>query len=181
MALGPDAMEQRAAKQQRIDDGRAEHLRSLQRISNVRATSQRSLKTVLKELALGGGPHNRDLTDARQARFASIHTTIPLDLVVGDEIWQWPLCHPGHLLTRLVGESRMLQNLFAASLLASPCSKEKPWSLLIGFDEFVPGNKLQLQNHRKSMNLSYSFAELGHTKWSKMQIRHSHSAYKDIL
>ena len=31
----------------------------------------------------------------------------------------------------------------------------------MGYDEFVPGNKLNLQNHRKCMNLSFSFEELG--------------------
>jgi hypothetical protein len=36
-----------------------------------------------------------------------------------------------------------------------------PWSLVVGFDEFTPGNKLQADNRRKVMVLSYSFLELG--------------------
>ena len=42
-----------------------------------------------------------------------------------------------------------------------PCSAEDPWSLVIGFDEFTPGNKLAVDNKRKIMNMSFSFLQLG--------------------
>ena len=148
----------RASKQQRIDDGTAPGLARLQRVVNVRSTSNAALRQILNSLGIEaprGG-----MTDARQARFASIMTTIALDLQDGGR-WDWHLCHPNLLLTRLVSESPTLQTAFSAALEAAPCCKSSPWSLLVGFDEFVPGNKLQLQPTRKSMNLSFSFMELG--------------------
>ena len=36
-----------------------------------------------------------------------------------------------------------------------------PWSIAVGFDEFTPGDKLKVNNRRKSMVLSFSFVELG--------------------
>ena len=33
--------------------------------------------------------------------------------------------------------------------------------MIVGYDEFVPGNKLQLQSSRMAMNLSFTFLELG--------------------
>ena len=71
------------------------------------------------------------------------------------------MCHPGLLLSCAVAESPSLQRLFRDALRIRPCSREAPWSLVVGYDEFVPGNKLQLQPSRKTMNLSFSFMELG--------------------
>ena len=153
-------MLRRAAKQQRIDDGRAPALRRLQSVTSVRSTSSTALGEIVGRLS-ANAPSKKALTDARQALFASIHTTLPLEQE-GGGIWHWPLCHPGHLLTRFLSESKMLQEMFADALRKFPCSQESPWDLVVMFDEFTPGNKLQaLQNHRKVMNLSFSFEQLG--------------------
>ena len=62
---------------------------------------------------------------------------------------------------------------------AAPSSQAHPWRLLIGWDEFVPGNKQAIQNSRKTMVLSLAFGELGHrlqfdTAWlTTMAIRAS--------
>ena len=153
-------MDERARKQQRIDDGRAPALARLQSVSNVKTTSSKALQTIMRQLE-GSAPNERALTDARQARFATLQTTLPLELERDGSTWDWPVCHPGHLLTRLVSESGMLQDMVADALAKNPCSKATPWTLLVGFDEFVPGNKLQLHNARKSMNLSFSFEQFG--------------------
>ena len=154
------AMEQRAAKQQRIDEGHSPALARLQKVANVKSTSNLALQNIMKIME-GSAPNKRALSDARQARFSSIYTTLPLEVEADGSVWQWPLCHPGHLLTRMVAESPTLQAAFAGALQKFPCSQDAPWSLMVGFDEFVPGNKLRLQNHRKSMNLSFPFEQLG--------------------
>ena len=65
------------------------------------------------------------------------------------------------MFATMVSESAPLQQLLKKALRESPSSRERPWSLVVGFDEFVPGNKLQLQPSRKAMNLSFTFLELG--------------------
>ena len=75
--------------------------------------------------------------------------------------WQWELVDPSRLLSRLVSESPPLAELYAAACSSSPPSQASPWRLIVGFDEFTPGNKLQADNRRKCMNVSFSFVELG--------------------
>ena len=41
-----------------------------------------------------------------------------------------------------------------------PCREDRPWSLIISFDEYSPGNALSPNNKRKCMNLNFSFTQL---------------------
>ena len=79
----------------------------------------------------------------------------------GGGTWQWPLCQPNLLFSTLVAESAQLQQVIEEALRTSPGTRDRPWHLIVGFDEFVPGNKLQLQPNRKAMNVSFTFLELG--------------------
>jgi hypothetical protein len=54
-----------------------------------------------------------------------------------------------------------------------PPSIEHPWSLIVGFDEFSPGNKLQCDNRRKTMVLSFTFKELGQLALCKALVWHT--------
>ena len=103
---------------------------------------------------------NRLVTESRRSRFKSVKATISINQSDGTT-WDWPIVHPGHLLTRLVSESVPLQKLFALRLALAPPTKSAPWDLVFAFDEFVPGDKLRCDNHRKGMNLSYTFLQLG--------------------
>ena len=107
-------------------------------------------------------PSLHALREVRTARFRSVCTTLHVDTKDGKG-WDWPLCHPNLLLAHVVSESQSLQQLFRAALGTRPCSKDAPWSLTVGYDEFVPGNKLQPQPARKDMNLQFSFLELGNS------------------
>ena len=42
-----------------------------------------------------------------------------------------------------------------------PPNRNRPWKLIIGWDEFTPGNALAPDNRRKTMVLPFSFVELG--------------------
>ena len=75
--------------------------------------------------------------------------------------FDWPIAHPGLLMQLVLAESPVLQELFARGLRKHPNSKDSPWSCCIGFDEFCPGDKLKVDNARKSMVVSLSFLELG--------------------
>ena len=126
-------------------------------------TNQAALVEVLR--------HVRDLPDEslnlRRVEFQAYHRElleslgheITLELDDGSE-FKWQLLHPGKFLAKLV-QKESLGNLFRDALRRHPVSKDRPWSIVIGFDEFVPGSKLNLLNHRKCMVLSFSFLELG--------------------
>ncbi len=54
-----------------------------------------------------------------------------------------------------------------------PPSIDHLWSLIVGFDEFTPGNKLQCDNRRKTMVLSFTFKELGQMSLCKALVWHT--------
>ena len=155
---------QRPRKQQRIDHGLDPAAERLQRVISTGSTSDRNLRDIIGQLD-GATPTFRAMTQARRALFDSLTHTLRVPIVklkVRSE-WEWKLCNPALMLTRLVSQSTALQHAFKEALRRHPCSKERPWGLVVGFDEHVPGNKLALQPQRKSMNLSFSFVELGGT------------------
>ena len=84
-----------------------------------------------------------------------------LPLVEGGESFEWTYLAPAAWLAALVGKSSALESIFAAALATAPCSMHRPWSLIIGFDEFAPGSKPAVNNSRKCMVLSITFRELG--------------------
>ncbi len=68
---------------------------------------------------------------------------------------------PGLLLARLVRESVQLQAAYTAAWARSASRADNPWSAIIAWDEFTPGNKLSTDQARKTMVVSFSFLELG--------------------
>ena len=131
----------------------------LQNAMNIGGMSNCSLRAVLSEL-LDDAPSTRAIETAAAARFKKRRTHIDLPCLEG-EPFRWTLCNPNVLLTMLLEESKALQTWYEEAWRTHPCSHENPWHLLIGFDEFTPGNKLAQRPERKSMVLSYSFRELG--------------------
>ena len=75
--------------------------------------------------------------------------------------FDWSMAHPGLLMSLVLEETPALQELFARGLRKHPNTQDSPWSLVIGFDEFAPGDKLKVDNARKAMVVSFSFRELG--------------------
>ena len=131
----------------------------LQRMMNVGTTSNKALEKILQEAGLQVAK-DHDTVDVGQARFHVLSKSLQLPGVDG-RLVDWEFCDPGLLVSRVVSESVALKRLFAAALQRSPCSHSRPWNLLIGWDEYVPGNKLKTENSRKCMNLVFSFVELG--------------------
>ena len=157
-------MSQSPRKQQRIDHGLDPAAARLQRVMNMGSTSDQNLRDIIGRLD-GALPTADAMTQARHALFDSITNTLRVPIVklkVRSE-WEWKLCNPALMLTRLVAQSTALQHVFKEALRRRPCSQERPWGLVVGFDEHIPGNKLALQPQRKSMHLSFSFVELGGT------------------
>ena len=101
-----------------------------------------------------------ELLEQFHARYDLVKTSISLEL--NDGSWrEWSVADPGLLLSMVLRERPELANLFAVGMDAHPCSSSLPWSIIVGFDEYTPGNKTKLNNQKKCMVTSFSFLELG--------------------
>ncbi len=75
--------------------------------------------------------------------------------------WKWSFFDPGKLLADLVSRSPALQEAYHSAMHRNPPTPSRPWSLIIAWDEFIPGNKLATDQTRKTMVLSFSFLQSG--------------------
>ena len=82
--------------------------------------------------------------------------TFTLGLEDGQE-FSWVILHPGRLLQKLLDDSPQLMEAFAEAANKAEPSQDHPWTLLMGFDEFAPGNKLKVLNHRILEEKAISF------------------------
>ena len=74
-------------------------------------------------------------------------------------VFNWEFCNPGLQMVLLIEGRPKLRRLYERAVATRGSSE--PWTLIVAFDEYVPGNKFALDSNRKSMNLSFNFAELG--------------------
>ena len=100
------------------------------------------------------------LSKAAHDRAKALATTIVMPRISGPD-WAWTLMSPNRLMQEQVAESEFLQSIMATAVRLHPPSLARPWHMVVAYDEFVPGNKLKLDNARKSMVLSFSFSEFG--------------------
>jgi len=105
-----------------------------------------------------GGLRNK-MRDATKAELNKVLACSRLPLKDGTD-WVWHFMDPGKLLQTLLAESPSLRQLVSTIWSRSPCTLDSPWSLVVGFDEFIPGNKLSTDQSRKTMVLSFSFMEM---------------------
>lgn len=73
---------------------------------------------------------------------------INLPMVDGTE-FGWEIVNPLTWWPELVSRSPELQSVFSTALARHPVSVRQPWHLVVGFDEFAPGNKLRVDNRRQ--------------------------------
>ena len=145
-------------KQQHIDDGVDDRAAKVQRVVHVGSTSHRALVEIMG--GVNEGVSRAYTSDVAHARFATACTSLEMPTLDGGRL-RWDMLKPDALVNRLASESPLLSDWLRAALAIHPCTAEQPWRLLVGWDEFVPGNKLAAQHSRKVMNLHFSFEELG--------------------
>ena len=90
--------------------------------------------------------------DANKEEFDKISRTIELPLSEGG-MWKWSLLDPSQLLVSLVSNSPSLQQWSADAWRRSPPSPQRPWSLVVAFDEFVPGQQTANRSDEKDNGL----------------------------
>lgn len=118
------------------------------------------LVAALREDDLSREHVRKKMADANRSKFEEIRHSVELPLAEGGS-WVWHFLDPAKLLASLIAESASLQRLYTQAWRRSPPSPENPWSLVVAYDEFVPGNKLATDHTRKNMVVSFSFLQLG--------------------
>ena len=141
-------------------------LASLQRVLHRGKVTQDGLCSILRLARQMGDDlptvvSRKHVHKSNHARFDSICHLEPILLRSG-AYWNWPIAEPSRLLTLMISESQVLHDLFAQALARGAPSQTSPWTIVIGYDEFSPGGMFSVGDARKSMNLSYTFLELGH-------------------
>ena len=102
----------------------------------------------------------RHLLKINSAAFQTLGWQVSVQLTDGRQ-WLWKLLDPCKTLAAIVEKSPGMQALYAQAWRLTPSTPATPWRVVIGFDEFTPGNKLSLDQNRKCMVVSLSFLELG--------------------
>ena len=101
----------------------------------------------------------RDMYRASRDLLSGVKMTLEMPTLKGPA-FNWVFLHPGRLVTKLTEESSEISEIFATAFNKKKPTFNDPWTLVVGFDEFVPGNKLAVDNRRKTMVLSFTFLEL---------------------
>lgn len=96
------------------------------------APGEASISTVRHRLM----EENRDLFD-------KLHKTLRVPLVDGGEM-AWHVLDLPKAINHSLESSPGLAELYSDALLRSPVSSGRQWSVCLAFDEFCPGNKLQV-------------------------------------
>ena len=123
-----------AAAQSVLHVGRISNTGLSQLLTQVRAANLHSTRTLTKHV----------IAEAFTDRVAAMSTTIRMPLDGSDDTFNWVLLQPGRLMSELVAESPALQQHFWSAIQGHPPSASAPWRLIIGYDEFAPGNKLKV-------------------------------------
>jgi hypothetical protein len=136
------------------------------RLMHVGGVSHTALSAILSSLEIPVGPRGgrgrKLLADIDHAMFDSVAHTVDMPLLTGEGTFTWEFANPCLLVAHLVHSSAHLASVFAEALRRYPCTSASPWSIVVAWDEFCPGNKMRIDNTRKIMNLSFSFLQLGH-------------------
>ena len=131
----------------------------IQELLNIGGISRAGLSELLTTLrnapALPSGT-TKHLDAAYHQRFIEVKVTVPIEMDKGD-IFTWEFAEPSLLLQAMLDASKELTDLYHRTAL----KHTGDWDIILAWDEFTPGNKLVVDNRRKTMNLSFNFMQLG--------------------
>ena len=130
----------------------------LQSLIHVGGISKQGLRKVLKTLGKDRlCLESVDLDVANAVFFESVKHVEHLPMNNGD-VFRWEMCHPCRLIAAMVSECPQLNKLFTE---VANKRRDSAWSLMITFDEYVPGDWRRPESNRKNMNLIFSFLDFG--------------------
>ena len=105
---------------------------------------------------------DRNATCLQETPYGALHQSVSLPAVDGGEVcldFQAPL----PMLHVAASTSVSFQKFLLRVLAASPSTPQRPWRVMVYFDEVTPGNQLSSANRRKSQCVYWTIAEFGDT------------------
>ena len=72
----------------------------------------------------------------------------------------WEFAEPTLLTQYVVSRRPLLASRYVDALQKYPCSADRPWRCVVGFDEFQPGDKFNFDRSKLVMCLYFTFAEI---------------------
>ena len=77
-------------------------------------------------------------------QFDSLRHTVDLPLEEGGGTFLWEMIDPARLLSESIVRCPKIAEAYKQACSQAPPSVARPWNLIVAFDEFSPGNKLQV-------------------------------------
>ena len=124
------------SKRRRVASSTAPELQRLLHTGSISTSGLAKLLSELREADLGAT--RRQLRDANGSLFRSLRHTEEMPLT-GGGTFEWNFVNPNRMLAEMLSRSTELNSLYAAAVRRTPPTLRQPWSLVIGFDEFMPG------------------------------------------
>lgn len=125
-------------KRRRMTDDDVAALRRILHTGGVSLAGLADLLKSIREADIEGSPGLHAVRDANLREFQELRVAIDMPMEGGGS-FHWELLDPNKLLARAVEQSPMLAALYADAMERCPPSPERPWHLVVGFDEFEPG------------------------------------------
>jgi len=105
------------------------------------------------------------LMDANHAILDECGDDINIPLTNGTE-FNLAIADVCKYFAKLVESSPAVAQVYGEAVRRYPPGVDSPWHLVIGYDEFIPGNKLSVEHSRKTMVINATFTELGQAAMS---------------
>lgn len=91
-------------------------------------------------------------------------------LLQNGDWYDWYFCDLQLQVAQTLRKCPKLADAYRATCDRKGSSPDRPWGLIIAFDEFTPGDQLRPDNRRKTMNVQANFIDLGMN-----MLRHEHT------
>ena len=139
---------------------KAENSKKLQELLHHKGASLTALTEIFNKLVDDDDMVTRQAAcELNRVHLDEVSRVIELPLEDGGS-FDWEVADPSLLTSLAIRESSQMEEVFFQALHRHPCSAEAPWSLVVVFDEFTPGNVLKPHNDRKTMVVNFTFLEL---------------------
>lgn len=129
---------------------RLDHVEMLRSLARAGGSSSSGLSSIIAELQANAAivtelpSHRSQASRALLEQFDAIKHTIDMPLLDGAGVFSWELLDPALLLAESIRRCPGMAEAYQQACTQRPPSPERPWSLVVAFDEFAPGNKLQV-------------------------------------
>lgn len=127
------------------------------------AVSAAGLAQIIKQLGIADVTEERlrhILTQENREAVRGMWRILRVPSITPGRTHDFRFLDPAMYLASLLEGSPALQGLYGRAWDRCPSSPERPWTMVVAFDEFIPGNKLAFVQARKSMVVSFTFLEL---------------------